>query len=91
MARKLLTVEHPFYIEGRGVGLEPVLVPVEGELFRNGDPIDIRFPDGKTVRTEIAALMLPTPNPHHGVDILLPPSFKKGDVPVGAEVWSVDS
>ena len=91
MARKLLTVEHPFYIEGWGVALAPVLVPQGDEVFRQGDPIDIKFPDGTVVRTQIASLSRPNPNPDYGLIILLPPSFKKGDVPVGAEVWSVDS
>jgi hypothetical protein len=91
MARKLLTVECPFYIEGLGVGLHPVLVLEDDEVFRKGDPIDIKFPDGRVVRTEIASLMLPTPNPECGLGILLPPSFKKNDVPVGSEVWSVDT
>jgi hypothetical protein len=91
MARRLLTVEHVFTIEGRGIGLAPVAVPEGNERFRVHDPIDIRLPDGRIVRTEVASWMLPTPNPECGLNILLPPSFKKDDVPAGSEVWSVDA
>ena len=91
MARNLLTVEDPIYVEGRGICLFPVLVPQGEEVFRNGDLIDIKFPDGRVIRTQIADLSIPTPNPNSGCIIFLPPSFKKGAVPVGAEVWSVDS
>ncbi|MCH8922610.1 MAG: hypothetical protein IIA67_05625 [Planctomycetes bacterium] len=91
MARKLLTVEYPLFVEGRGVGILPVLVPQGEEVFHKGDPIDIKFPDGRITRTQIADLSIPTPNPNLGCIILLPRSFEKGDVPVGAELWSVDS
>jgi hypothetical protein len=91
MTRRLLTVEEPFTIEGRGVCLSPVLVIQDDEAFQIGDPIDIRHPDGRVVRTNIAALELPYPNPDHGWIIMLPQSIKIGDIPVGSEVWSVDS
>lgn len=91
MSRRLITVEHVFSIEGRGIGLAPVAIPEGSEVFRVHDPIDLKMPDGTVVRTEAARWMLPTPNPEGGLNILLPPSFKKADVPVGTEVWSVDT
>ena len=91
MARRLLTVEHVFTIEGWGVGLAPVAVPEGNERFRSDDPINIRLSNGTVIRTEVASWMLPTPNPEHGFNILLPQCFDKSDVSVGAEVWSVDT
>lgn len=90
MARKLITVEHVFNIVGWGVGLSPVAVPQGDEVFRAHDPIDIKLSDGTVLRTEVARWSIPTPNPESGLNIMLQPPWKKEDIPVGAEVWSVD-
>lgn len=91
MARKLLTVTGVFQVEGRGVCVMPVLVPVGNEVIHQGDAIDIKCPDGQVMRTRMANLCLPTPNPDHGWIIMFPSSVQKSDVPIGAEIWSVDS
>ena len=98
MARKLITVDDSFYIEGHGLCLTPVLVPQDDEIFRRGDLIDIKIPNYQVTRTSIQIIQttitdldLPTPNPKHGWIIMIPASFRKEDVPVGSEVWSVDS
>jgi hypothetical protein len=90
MARKLFTVEAVFLIEGRGVFLAPGIVPEGSERFRAGDTIELRRPDGNRNRTSIAGLDLPTPNPRHVVVVSLPRNFRKDDVPIGTEVWSID-
>lgn len=90
MARKLITVEHVFRIEGWGIGLSPVAVPQGDEVFRAHDPIDIKLSDGTVLRTEVRSWSIPTPNPECGLNIMLPSSWKEEDIPVGAEVWSVD-
>jgi hypothetical protein len=63
------------------------LVPVGDERFRVLDLIVLRFSDGRELRTRIAGLELPHPNPNYEVLILLK-DLEKDDVPVGTEVWS---
>jgi len=90
MSRKLITIEHVFRIEGWGIGLAPVVVPQGDEVFRDGDPIDIKFLDGATVRTHVTSWAMFTPNPECGLNICIRHGFKREDFAVGAEVGAVD-
>ena len=90
MARALFTVRHPFEIPGRGVAVVG-LVPIGDELFSPGSPLEIRYMDGTTRRTQIASIGLMSPHqPDHAAAVMFPLDITKSDLPVGAEVWSVD-
>jgi hypothetical protein len=90
IARRLILVEDTFELPGRGLVLVPGIIPEGDEAFRAGDAIELRRPDGKVETIQIGSLELPTPNPEHQVLVLLQ-GFVKEDVPVGTEVWSVDT
>ncbi|MFN0198942.1 MAG: hypothetical protein ACKVT0_19510 [Planctomycetaceae bacterium] len=90
MARHLYTVSDTFFLQGRGVVLIPGIKPVDDELFRIGDPIVLRKPDGTTMNTEIGGIEMLDPNPNYEVVIMLK-GLTKDDVPVGTEVWSANS
>ena len=90
MARCLFTVVDTFLIRGRGLVPVPGIIPVGDERFRVGDPLLMKRPDGTTLRTVIGRLEHLHPNPRHDVVVLLE-ELGKEDVPIGTEVWSVDS
>ena len=87
MSRRLFVVQDVFEIRGRGVVMLPGIVVQEGELFRHGDPIHLKRPDGSVVESQIGSLVLVTPNPGHEVVILIK-ELTKADIPIGTEVWS---
>jgi hypothetical protein len=94
MASRLYTVESVFTIEGRG----PVLVGFAGDqygLFRIGDDVDLRRPDGSVIRARIVGIEYPPsvlfvggppPGPKYGV--VVAPPITQADVPLGTEVWA---
>lgn len=89
MARLLFTVQDHFDIQGRGVVTVPGLGPAERLWI--GDPLEIRRPDGTSMRTRIAGLEMLSRRPKdQAVPVLFPPELTKDDLPLGAEVWSVD-
>jgi len=90
MGRLLFVVEDTFAIKSRGLVLVPGILPEGSERFRVGDPILLRKPDGSAVETRIGGLELLCPNPRHDVVIMLK-ELTKADVPIGTEVWSMDS
>jgi hypothetical protein len=90
MARILFTVGDRFLVQGRGLVAVPGIVPQGSECFRVGDPLLLRHPDGSVLRTAIGGLELLDPNPNHEVVVLFK-DLSKDDVPVGTEVWSVDT
>lgn len=91
MARLLFTVENRFAIRNRGVVVVPGIVVQGDERFRVDDPLELRKPDGVVVFTRIAGLEWSVPRQaDRSFPLLLPIELTKGDVPVGAEVWSVD-
>jgi hypothetical protein len=91
MARRLFTVEDTFLIEGRGLVLVPGIVPQGDERFRAGDPIRLKRPDGSEIEWKIGGVeLLFTPRTHDDVFILLE-GLDKGDVPIGTDVWSVET
>jgi hypothetical protein len=75
-------------VHASGIVLAPGLVPIGDELFRMGDTILLRRPDGLEIKAHIDGLELPHTNPNYEVIILLK-ELAKDDVPIGTEVWSV--
>jgi hypothetical protein len=86
--RRLFTVTHTFTVAGRGLVLVPGLIPIGEECFKAGDPILLRFPNGRETMTRIGSLEVPLPNPRNEVLVMLTQTVKD-DVPVGTEAWSV--
>ena len=90
MARALFTIRDRLEVPGRGVAVVG-LVPIGDELFSPGCPLEIRHMDGTTRRTQIASIEFVSPHrPDHAVAVMFPLDITKADLPVGAEVWSVD-
>src|SRR5262245_1729904 len=95
MSRILFTVEDRFLIRGRGLILVPGLPARSGDQFRAGDSIVLNRPDGSRLPWTIGALEMIFEQPvrppsERNVAILLL-GLGKDDVPVGTEVWTVDS
>ncbi|MFO0899803.1 MAG: hypothetical protein U0836_20425 [Pirellulales bacterium] len=91
MARLLFTVVDRFDIEGRGVVAVPGLAAADAAL-RPGTLLEIRRSDAPARRTRLAGLELLNPSPKDRiVPIMFPLDITKADLPIGAEVWSVDS
>ncbi|MCA9217989.1 MAG: hypothetical protein KDB27_33190 [Planctomycetales bacterium] len=88
MPRVLLTVEDSFVVEGQGVVLLPKLEPIGDEVFRAGDPIQIRRPDGTVFQTRMHGVEYLTTSTESFLVILLPKNVAQSEVPVGSEVWS---
>ena len=87
IGRCLLKVEDTFAIPGRGVGIAPGIVPIEGEKFRVGDRLFLKRPDGTRLLSAIGGLGFFNPNPRCKIGIFLK-GLTKDDVPIGTEVWS---
>ena len=82
MPNLIFRVADTFIIQGRGVCATP------GEWgvgkARVGDAIELRRPDGSSLRASVIAISYP----HQ--DILLPVEVANNDIPAGTEVWTVD-
>ena len=89
-SRCLFVVEDSFLIRGRGLVLVPGIIPEGDERFRVGNPIRLKRPDGSAIDTSIGGLELVCPNPRMDAVIMLN-DLSKEDVPIGTEVWSIDS
>lgn len=90
MTRLLLVVEDRFAIAGRDVLVVPMLDV--GEARRDRFHVELRLPDGSRRRVEAFAqvpFFHPTPKVHRTQVALL--GITKDDVPIGTEVWTVDS
>ncbi|MHC4201976.1 MAG: hypothetical protein ACYSU0_18460 [Planctomycetota bacterium] len=88
MARLVFMVASVFDIRGRGVVVCPS-DPVTRKDFpdcREGSPIELRRPGLTAIRTMVAGTPVFKPN----IDILLR-DLKKADIPVGTEVWLLDT
>jgi hypothetical protein len=89
MSRRLLVVERRFWIRGRGLVVEPGVVPVEGERIKAGDCVLLIRPDGSTRDVMIRGLSTClSPDSAMKVDLLLDLASKE-EVPIGTEIWSV--
>lgn len=79
----LFTVEQVFLITGRGV----VLLPGLGEKpVRVGTPVRLVRPNQSTLDTKICGIGF-----NEFRDILLGPEVRKEDVPIGTEVWLIET
>ena len=90
MPRLLFKVDDTFLIRGRGLVLVPGIVPVGDERFRRDDALRLKRPDGSEVETTIAGLEMFTETMKPDIPVFLK-GLGKEDVPIGTEVWSVDS
>jgi translation elongation factor EF-Tu-like GTPase len=85
----LSKVESTFSISGRGL----VIVPEKPEsdfLIRVGTELELRTPDGRSLKTHITGVELLKPLPGQGPCRLAFPITRdigKDDVPVGTEIW----
>jgi len=85
----LAKVETTFSIQGRGL----VLVPEEPEgefLVRVGVTLELRTPDGRTIRTQITGVELLKRSLGHGpcgLAFLVGRDIGKDEVPAGTEIW----
>jgi hypothetical protein len=85
----LSTVESAFAIKGRGL----VLVPKKPEndfLVRVGIALELRTPDGRSLRTHITGVEFLKPLLGHGpcaMAFLITRDIGKDDVPPGTEIW----
>ena len=70
--------------------LFPGIIPVQNEYFRIGDSIVLRKPDGTSSNAQIGGLEMLDPNPSYEVVIMIK-ELTKEDIPIGTEVWSVDT
>jgi hypothetical protein len=93
MARCLFVVEGAFFIKGRGLVTVPGIVPEGDERFRVGDPILLKRPDGSRLEWNIGGLEMIhcTPRRQTNDVFILLKGLNKEDLPVGSEVWSVDT
>jgi hypothetical protein len=92
MARQLFVVEDAWLIRGRGILVEPGILPMGEERLQAGDPILLKRPDGSLLNWKIGGLemfvRLVELRPH-AVAVFLN-GLGKEDVPIGTEVWSID-
>lgn len=91
----LFTVADRFQIRGRGCVLVPGLSTEAGSpVVRVGDAIQLRTPDGRVIDTHIRGVeminYLRKPE-RITAPILLPSNLSTEDVPVGTEVFLVES
>jgi hypothetical protein len=91
MARLLFTVENTFLIPGRGLVPIPGIVPQGDEMFRAGDPLMLKLPDGSAINWQIGSLELISTWSANDVVFVLLKGLDTADVPIGTEVWSVDT
>lgn len=101
----LFVVEDFFTIKGRGITLLPGVRldehgPFANEeiIFKVGDKIELRRPDGTVLKTKIAGVHLPSfkrtegdpPEEHRYLWINFARQLERSDVPDGTEVWIAD-
>ena len=82
----LSKVEDTFLITDRGLIIVPGIPRNEkGWKLSDGEPLELRRPDGTSLQTTIAAIELGGRGKFTA--ILLPRELTKDDVPIGTEVW----
>lgn len=82
----LFTVTNVYDVAGRYIIPTPG-VPVSIRGIEKGLPIELRRPDGTTLRTVIASVLMIDPyDPKRPTQISLQ-GITKQDVPVGTEIW----
>ena len=89
-ARCLFIISDTFIIKGWGIALVPGIKPEGDERFRVGDTVELRKPDGTVARVKISAIEMFSP-PSGALPIMLKDVTERSDVPIGTEVWSIQS
>ncbi len=88
MSRRLLVVEDRFLIKGRGLIAWPGIEP-GAERIGVGDPVELRRPDGTSLRRRIGGIELAMgAPPDRNAPLVLLEDLGKEDLPVGTEIWS---
>lgn len=91
MGRLLFVVEDVFEIRSRGIVAVPGITPLPGEKWKVGDAIELRRPNESTLCSEIAGIEMVACTPPLRSFAILLKGVTKAQVPIGTEVWSVDS
>jgi hypothetical protein len=89
--RLLFKVTGVFTIPTRGIVLTPELVPVGQEVFRVGDPLRFRWPDGSEDIVKIGGLEFAKVLNAPCQLLVFLRGKSKADVPIGTEVWSLSN
>ena len=94
MSHLLFTVTEVFTVHGYGIELCPGVRLEDHRVVKPGDQVELKRPDGSSVRVAIKALVDPAstiyvgpPPPERTSFVILPEDFQREDVPVGTEVW----
>lgn len=83
----LFTVTDVFEIADRYIVLAPGAPPTTKDL-KNDSPIQLRFPDGRSLDTAIGSIPILDPyDPERPVAIALSRPHTKDSIPIGTEVW----
>lgn len=88
MSRRLLVVEDRFLIKGRGLIVCPG-IELGAEPIRVGDLVELRRPDGTSLRWRIGGVEIAMgAPPDRRAPLMLLQDLGKEDLPVGTEIWS---
>jgi hypothetical protein len=87
--RLLLVVEDTFEFQDGSIHFSPLVAMPTLEGVKAGDPLELRRPDGTTMRTTLYGLDWPSPMCGKlGLSVKKP--LTKADIPVGTEIWKMD-
>ena len=88
MGRLLFKIIDTFWLEGIGLVVAVDAKSADVSL-RDGEPLELRRPDGSRLETEVAGIPRSRPNyPDRPFSFALPRGMRGEDVPVGTEVWT---
>jgi hypothetical protein len=90
VSRLLFKIVYTFWLERIGLVVAVDAKSADVRL-RAGDPLELRRPDGSRLETAVAAVPHVSPyHPDRPFSFSLPEGVRKGDVPVGTEVWAAE-
>jgi len=85
----LLVVDDIFEFQDGTLHFSPLVAIPTLQGLKAGDPLELRRPDGTTIRTMLYAFDWPSPmRGQLGLSVNVP--LTKADIPVGTEIWRVD-
>ena len=91
MSRLLFKIIDTFWLERIGLVVAVDAKCADVCLLRAGDLLELRRPDGSRLETEVAAIPHVRPyDPDRPFSFSLPGGVRKGDVPIGTEVWAAE-
>jgi hypothetical protein len=88
---RLIVVNDIFELQDGTLHFSPAVpsAVIDREHLKAGDSLELRRPDGTTVKTTLHGLDWPVPfNGRMGLSVKKP--LRKTDVPVGTEIWKID-